>query len=40
MILQVIGTHHAVVESAVVAKDDKIKGTIPFAYIVLKPGLD
>nr|XP_018671713.1 acyl-CoA synthetase short-chain family member 3, mitochondrial isoform X2 [Ciona intestinalis] len=33
---EVINSHEQVVECAVVAKDDKLKGSIPFAYIVIK----
>ncbi|XP_076804951.1 acyl-CoA synthetase short-chain family member 3, mitochondrial-like isoform X1 [Clavelina lepadiformis] len=34
---EVITNHDGVLESAVVAKDDKVKGSIPFAFIVPKP---
>ncbi|XP_039250065.2 acyl-CoA synthetase short-chain family member 3, mitochondrial-like [Styela clava] len=35
---EAICSHKDVVEAAVVAKDDEIKGSTPFAYIILKPG--
>ena len=36
---QVISSLEEVVECAVVAKNDQLKGAIPFGFIVAKPGM-
>lgn len=35
---QVICSHYAVIEAAVVGKDEDVKGSIPFAFIAVKQG--